>query len=500
MQVASRVGAADDAAGRGIGRRELEEWCAAVERLAHAVVAERSESVDPGASARDALALISELESLRNAAAAAQAALAVRVDRCRRAEEALAGVPARRRRRGVPAELALARRVGISAGRRLLGLGGALTREMPFTFASLAAGDLTEWRATLLARETACLTLEDRVAVDAELCADPRTLEGKGDRAVVATAKQAAYRRDAESVVRRGEVAESERRVWLRPAPDQMTYLTALLPLTQGVATYAALRRTADAARVTGEAGGRGRGQLMADALVTRVTGLDDPEQVPVRVNLLMTDAALFHGDGEPGVVPGYGPVPAAWVREQVGRRGAAGWLRRLYVAPRSGDLVAMDARSRAIPRGLADFIRLRDQDTCRMPWCDAPLRHEDHVVPVADGGATSADNLQGLCEAHNYAKEAPGWVLTPTGDRRLQAVPGVAAQRRRRSPRPRPRPRRMGRRESVGAQADDAVRIRIRTPAGDRYESRPPAPPRRRGGPHARSRHGPSDRAGPAP
>jgi hypothetical protein len=61
---------------------------------------------------------------------------------------------------------------------------------------------------------------------------------------------------------------------------------------------------------------------------------------------------------------------------------------------------------------GLARFIRLRDQ-TCRTPWCDAPIRHTDHPEPVAEDGETSRDNGQGLCEACNYAKEADGWSVT---------------------------------------------------------------------------------------
>ena len=61
---------------------------------------------------------------------------------------------------------------------------------------------------------------------------------------------------------------------------------------------------------------------------------------------------------------------------------------------------------------GLARFIRLRDQ-VCRTPWCDAPIRHTDHPQPAAADGETSGDNGQGLCEACNYAKEAPGWSVT---------------------------------------------------------------------------------------
>jgi len=72
----------------------------------------------------------------------------------------------------------------------------------------------------------------------------------------------------------------NERRVSLRPAPDAMTRLTALLPVAQGVAGYAALSRHADTNIATGDA--RGRGQVMADTLVERVTGQSTAEQVPV--------------------------------------------------------------------------------------------------------------------------------------------------------------------------------------------------------------------------
>src|SRR5699024_5031944 len=56
---------------------------------------------------------------------------------------------------------------------------------------------------------------------------------------------------------------------------------------------------------------------------------------------------------------------------------------------------------------GLAALLRVRDQGLCRTPFCDAPVRHLDHVVPAAQGGETTAHNGQGLCEACNLAKGA---------------------------------------------------------------------------------------------
>lgn len=75
-----------------------------------------------------------------------------------------------------------------------------------------------------------------------------------------------------------------------------------------------------------------------------------------------------------------------------------------------------MESRSRIFPKGLALFIGLRDQ-TCRTPYCNAPIRHRDHAVPKRRGGPTSAANGLGTCEACNYTKEAPGWAVSTSDD-----------------------------------------------------------------------------------
>ena len=176
---------------------------------------------------------IRELEDWKSAASAEQARLAVAFDLLQRREQARLGVPAEKLGAGIGAQIALARRESPARGGRLLGLANALITEMPHTLAALQTGQLNEWRATLLVRETACLSAADRAAVDAELAADSGALAGKGDRAIVAAARTAAYRRDPRSVTERAAHAATERHVSLRPAPDTMCHLTALLPVTQ---------------------------------------------------------------------------------------------------------------------------------------------------------------------------------------------------------------------------------------------------------------------------
>ena len=420
-------------------------------------------SLATGMTAADSAVVIDwlrQLEDLKSAAAALQARLSVAFDLAQRREQVSAGMPADHLGAGVAAQIALARRESPAKGGRLLGLAKALVTEMPHTLAALETGQLNEWRASLLVRETACLSAADRAAVDEELAADTCTFDGAGDRALVAAARAAAYRRDPRTVTERAAHAEAERHVSLRPAPDTMCYLTALLPVAAGVAVHAALTRHADAARSAGDP--RSRGQLMADTLVERTTGRAGGIS-GVEIQLVMTDRTLFQGDSEPAILPGYGVVPARWARALLkdGDTGTAAgpgderafttWLRRLYTAPGTGELIGMDSRARLFPPGHRRFIQARDH-TCRTPYCDAPIRHLDHIIPWHDGGPTSLGNGAGLCEACNHTKETPGWnaqprpgprhtlqLTTPTGHSYHSTAPplpgmGPAHQPRRRS------------------------------------------------------------------
>jgi hypothetical protein len=360
-------------------------------------------AIRPADAADEALARIRRLEELKAAAAAAQAREMVALDEIRRDEQQAAGVPKARLGQGVAHEVALARRCSPFHGARQLGWAKILVRELPATFRALQSGVTTEWRTMLVARETGGLSLEARAEVDARL---GPLLGDLGDRAVRSETRRLAYRLDPQGYVRRLSNAEADRRVTLRPAPDAMVRLSALMPVKQGVATLAALSRAADSDKASGDA--RSRGQVMADTLVERVTGQSVADHVPVLVNVILTDQALVRrGElaDEPGELDGYGPIPAALAR----RLGTPDdevpvWLRRLYSDP-AGRLVSMESSRRCFTPAQREFVRLRDQH-CRTPYCDAPIRHVDHILPARRNGPTSLQNAAGLCEACNYAKE----------------------------------------------------------------------------------------------
>lgn len=184
----------------------------------------------------------------------------------------------------------------------------------------------------------------------------------------------------------------------------------------------------------------------MADTLVERVTGRS-VGAVPITVNLVMTDTSLLGGDCTPASVPGHGSIPAEiarrWVRATLAARVVPFddlvAVRRLFTGPDGRDLVAMESPSRVFTGLLRQMLELRDQ-TCRTPWCEAPVRQGDHVRRWEDGGPTSLLNGRGVCARCNLAREAPGWgahvtsastgpheavLTTPTGHRyRSQAPP----------------------------------------------------------------------------
>jgi hypothetical protein len=373
-------------------------------------------------------------------------------------------------RSGVAAQVALARRESPSRGARLANASVVLVRDLPNTLAALAAGVLNERRAEIVVRGTSHLERDLRSRVDAEVVGahfDPDDPMGPGgvaswgDHELEHRVRACADHLDAAAAVERARVAERERRVTIRPVPDTMAVVSAVLPVAQAVAVHAALTRAA----LTGKASGdeRGKGQIMADTLVERVTGQAAADDVSVEVQLVITDRALVAGDGTPAQVPGYGPVPAGWARDLLTRHLPGGhvpgddpapgdvrarlWLRRLYTHPASGSLVAMDSTRRLFPAAVRRFVVARD-GTCRTPWCDAPIAHADHVTPHAEGGPTSAANGQGLCVRCNLVKEEPGWttrvvspgptassprphtveVTTPTGRPYISVAPPLIA------------------------------------------------------------------------
>jgi Domain of unknown function (DUF222) len=379
-------------------------------------------TIDPDATEA---ALADQLAAMARATAgiaAGQARVTAILEAKRLAREAAQGVPAAQRGKGLASEVGLARKASPWHGARYLKMSRILVEDMPHTLAALQSGVLTESRAMIIADHAACLSPEDRRAMDGELCSDPSDLDGLGDKKIDAEAGRAAFRLDSAAVLDSLSRHERDRTVTLRPAPHNMAYVTALLTAVEGRTVYESLQvQVADAPANAARVGLGGRGQLLADAFYRRVTGREVGGPVPVTVNLVLSDESLLAQGSEPAILDGYGPIPAELARRMTWAAvldpEAEAAVRRLYANPRTGNLVAMESTASSFPKGLRWLIKMRDQ-TCRTPYCDAPIRHIDHVNRHTDGGATSAVNGQGLCERCNYTKECSDWQTLTVYDR----------------------------------------------------------------------------------
>lgn len=117
----------------------------------------------------------------------------------------------------------------------------------------------------------------------------------------------------------------------------------------------------------------------------------------------VLAEAATLSGGETPGVLPGYGTLPAEAVRDLAARAR----IRQLK-APWQFSAEPHYRPSAA----LADFVRCRDL-TCRFPGCDRPAEvcDLDHTVPWGLGGPTHPSNIKLLCRLHHLLKTFwPGW------------------------------------------------------------------------------------------
>jgi hypothetical protein len=380
---------------------------------------------------------IARLEKIKAAAAALQLAESVRFAQSQAEQQLAADVHPDKIGRGIADQLGLACRVSGWEAARRLGVARGLWFDLPGTYRLLAAGQISEYVASLVVTETRHLDAGTRRHVDAKITA--ARISQMGPRSAAACARKHAYEADPEGYVQRGRTERKNRRVTLRPAPDTMSLLSGYLPAEQGVACLKSLRDQTDALKAAGDP--RCRDQIMADTLVERLTGQAHAADVNAEVQIVIgLDALLDANNQTPAELNGYGPLPADLARDLLATSKGMLWWRRLYAAPVGGPLAGGDPYRRRFDGHLKKLIIWRDRH-CRDPFCDAPIRHIDHIQRYTDDGLTIYPNGRGACERGNYAREMPGWkvetvsggldgqlhtikITTPTGHSYLSRAP----------------------------------------------------------------------------
>jgi Domain of unknown function (DUF222) len=353
---------------------------------------------------------IARLEKVKAAAAALQAAESVRFAQSQAKAQLAANVHPEKIGRGIADQIGLACKVsGFQAARRL-SMARALWFELPETYRLLVTGEISEYVASLVVSETGHLDAQLKRDVDKKITADG--IAQMGPRSAAACARRHAYEVDRQGYVQRGKTERKHRRVTLRPAPDTMSFLSGYLPAEQGVACLKALREHTDTAKAAGDP--RCRDQILADTLVERLTGQAAAADVNAELHLVMPIDALLHSSGATTAqLDGYGPLPTELARDILSSSKGRKWWRRLYAEPLGGPIIGGDPFRRQFDGFLRKLIMLRDR-VCRDPYCDAPIRHIDHVQRFSDGGLTIFLNGRGECERGNYVREMPGWTIEP--------------------------------------------------------------------------------------
>jgi len=341
-----------------------------------------------------------------------------------------------------------------------------LTQHLPATCSALANGEISSAQATVIAKESSALL---RRGIDPDQL---RYLEATAIAySEFHTPAQVTHK--VRSIVAKMDPVEFEvevaqaaqmRRVTFTPQPYGMAQIMAMLPASEAQSVWLAIDKLARANRdknmatvslgrsateksatersesgrsatdisgsersISGDDGALPDfilanlepltlDQLRADALATIaeqfLSNSSDQNLAhgrPVTLNLTL-DLPTFLGLNEnPGVLAGYGEIPAS-VARTLARD--AKW-RRFITDPISGNLLDYGRLTYEPPQALVDFIVARDR-RCRFPGCRQPARvcDIDHAIPWEEGGKTSHENLGLLCRRHHRMKTHGGWKL----------------------------------------------------------------------------------------
>ncbi|MFE5774886.1 DUF222 domain-containing protein [Brachybacterium sp. NPDC056505] len=409
---------------------------------------------------------LAAFEQLRSALGALEIRVTTALDERLREEDSAQGVAERDHGRRTAGEIRMASRVSPAIASARLHSGRRLVRDMPRMFEALADGRIGLDAAHAIGRSSGPLRPEQRGEVDRIIASREPDLDGASPaqwgREVSALAQQLDPRGEDGRHVR----ARMQRGVTVTPGPHGMGHVHAHLPALDCAAIQRKLTIEAQSLKAQGDT--RAHAQIMADLFSDTLLGGDEQmDPVHLEVGVVITERTLIAPDhGDPAMIEGYGVVPPRTVRDEIVQRlprperdapqsapaesapaqdmpvtadatpedrrtltdddllspqepaetAAADpfdeesrlTLRRLFTHPASGELIAMESRARAFPARLGYLVRLRDF-RCAGPYCASSIRQIDHIQPHAQGGATSADDGQGLCAHCNSTKELLG-------------------------------------------------------------------------------------------
>ena len=299
----------------------------------------------------------------------------------------------------------------------------AITDTLPKCQLAMAAGFMGYWHARTVAQAVADAGLDRAgiAAVDARVASK---IKGQSWAAFRRTLRRAIVDADPDVVVAEHGEAVRRRRVDKFDLLDTlMSQLQITLSAIDAQTVWLGLDATAMQLQAAAKNAGlvdEGIDAYRSDALVVWANHALANPNAPRRhgrrhqVQFITDLPSLLGLADNPGELVGYGPIPAALVRD---RAAEADW-RRLIAEPVTGHLLDYGSAIYRPPAELADYVMARDR-RCRFPGCNtrASVCDIDHNIPAPQGD-TSAKNCCCLCRRHHRLKTFGGWtvLLQPDG------------------------------------------------------------------------------------
>jgi hypothetical protein len=315
-------------------------------------------------------------------------------------------------RRTLAAELGVACRVSDRTMTVRLATAETLVTKFPLTLAALGRGAIGAGHVRTITEYGLAIT-DDAARAEYESVVLGKAVAVTPGR-LRRTAQLAAARLAEGTFAARHEKAAAERDVRIAELPDGMAEVILTVPTVFAAAIFDRLTRQARAAQAAGDP--RSLGQLRADLACELVLTADPaagacaahPASLGIHaeVSLLIPALSLLGQADQPATLAGRGPIGMA---EATALAATAPSLLRILTDPVSEMVLAVDSYRPSA--WLRRYLRLRD-GRCRFPTCTQdPARCDiDHTIPAEQGGETSADNLECLCQGHHTLKHHGGW------------------------------------------------------------------------------------------
>ena len=283
-------------------------------------------------------------------------------------------------------------------------------RHLPQTVEAMSSGKISTAQAVEVARGATAEPHAEERLLNLAKSSTVRTLRDEASRVIAAATDE----------VERHKRIHKNRYIKTWTDQDGAFNLKAQMTVANGALVMAALKPFQDEIFKTArKSGAHERPEAYAaDALMalcekvttkhSRESGAKTSRPNAV-MNIRVDIDALKRGHTEHGEIceiAGVGPIPVATATAYLGEA----FLKLLILD--GTDIRTIAHMGRAIPAKLLTGLEERDR-VCQVPTCDMTMGLEiDHIVPFAEGGAASLENLVRLCKRHHLQKTHDGYRL----------------------------------------------------------------------------------------